>query len=243
MSLGATMAWTICTNRAGVWILRPTLVCLTELSDMTLSLSAIFVLLLTSVRLCMLFWLRVLPRKCEGTHEYVHKLPPFQLAGVWECGALYGVGCLVKCALVAGDCRVIAELVPTLDVKDVLVLVLGSTPVLTDFGVKVLLDLIRSLRVQQAISVVFEFVVFCCILCFISVPVSVYRKGGSEVVLLRSVAKIPASMLRAPYIGKCLFVLFRAVGTIGDATWLAVACRNNYLSLSVRRRCTVLWIH
>ena len=36
------------------------------------------------------------------------------------------------------------------------------------------------------------------------------------------------------------FVVCRAVSTIGDATWLPVACQNNYLSLSVRRRCTVL---
>ena len=174
MSLGATTAWTICTNRTGVWILCPTLVCFKVYPDM--SLLAIFVLLLTFVRLFVSFWSRILPRKCKGTREYVYKPPPFPLArettGVRECGALYGVGCLVKFALVAGDCRVIVGLVPTLDVKDVIVLVFGSTPVLTDFRVKVLLDLIRSLRVQRAIPVVFEFVVFCYILRFISVPVS-----------------------------------------------------------------------
>ena len=68
----------------------------------------------------------------------------------------------------------------------------------------------------------------------------VHRKGRSETVLLRFVSKIHASMLRVPYIGKCLFVVCRAMGTIGDATWLPVACQNNYLSLSVRRRFTVL---
>ena len=68
----------------------------------------------------------------------------------------------------------------------------------------------------------------------------VHCKGWSEAVLLRFVAKIHASMLRVHYIGKCLSVVCRAVGTIRDATWLPVACRNNYLNLSVRRRCTVL---
>ena len=42
MSLGATMAWTICTNRAGVWISRSTLVFLTVASVEILSRSTIF---------------------------------------------------------------------------------------------------------------------------------------------------------------------------------------------------------
>ena len=70
-----TNAWTICTNRAGVWIFRPTLVCFTELSDMVLSLSAMLELFLTSGRLGVSFVSRVLPRNCKGTHEYVRKLP------------------------------------------------------------------------------------------------------------------------------------------------------------------------
>ena len=53
----------------------------------------------------------------------------------------------------------------------------------------------------------------------------VHRKGRSEVVLLRFVAKLHASMLRVPYIEKCIFVVCLAVGIIGDATWLPVCCR------------------
>ena len=68
----------------------------------------------------------------------------------------------------------------------------------------------------------------------------VHPKGRSEVVLLQFEAKIHANMLRVPHIGKCLFVVCRAVGTIRDATWLPVACRNNYLSLFVRRSCIAL---
>ena len=41
------MAWNICTNRAGVWIVRPTLVVLAGTSAITLSLSAIVETFLT----------------------------------------------------------------------------------------------------------------------------------------------------------------------------------------------------
>ena len=96
-------------------VLSSTLVCFAKLSDMTLLLSAIFVLLLTSISLFVSFRSSVLPCKCKGTREYVRKPPPLLLAretaGVRECSTLNGVGCLGKCALVAGDCRVIAGLV------------------------------------------------------------------------------------------------------------------------------------
>ena len=73
MSLGATTAWTICTNWAAVRIFRPTLVCFTVLSNMVLLRSAMFELFLTSVRLGVSFGLRILPHKCMGTREYVCK--------------------------------------------------------------------------------------------------------------------------------------------------------------------------
>ena len=74
------MAWTICTNRAGVWIFRPTLVCFKELSKIVLSLSAMLELFLTSGRLGVSFVSSISPLKCEGTREYVHKLPSIPLA-------------------------------------------------------------------------------------------------------------------------------------------------------------------
>ena len=63
----------------------------------------------------------------------------------------------------------IAGLVPTFGVEDfVFVLVSGSTPVLTDFGVKVLLDRIRSLRVSRALDSLFQlcFTLYFCT-CFV----------------------------------------------------------------------------
>ena len=93
MSLGATKAWTICTKRVGVWILRPTLVCFAVASEIILSPSAMFELSLVSVVL------GVLPRQCEGTREYVCKPPSFPLAretsGVRECGATKGVNLML----------------------------------------------------------------------------------------------------------------------------------------------------
>ena len=89
MSLGATMAWTICTNRAGVWIARPTLVFLTVASIEILSRLAIF-------ELCPVFESftasaapGVLPRRCKGMREYVRKPSPLarDTAGARECGA------------------------------------------------------------------------------------------------------------------------------------------------------------
>ena len=83
--------WTICTNRAGVWIFRPTLVCFTVVSDITLSLLAMCGLFLTSDILGVSGVLGVCPRKCKGTREYVRKPPSLPLArktaGVRECGA------------------------------------------------------------------------------------------------------------------------------------------------------------
>ena len=126
------------------------------------------------LRLFVSFWSRILP-----TREYVCKPASFPLAretagdNVRECSDLYGVVCLGKCAW---DCRVIAGLVPILGVEDcVFVLVCGSTPVLTDFRVNVLLDLFRSHRVPRAISAVFECVVFGCVLRFISVGPTWFR--------------------------------------------------------------------
>ena len=85
------MAWTICTNRAGIWIFRPTRVCFTVVSDIILSLSEMFELFLTSGVLGVSVVLGVLPCKCKGTREYVRKPPSLPLAqetaGVRECGA------------------------------------------------------------------------------------------------------------------------------------------------------------
>ena len=92
MLLGATMAWTICTNRAGVWIIRPTLVFRTVVSVEILSRLAIFerLLLFESITASAAPW--ILPRRCKGMRVYVRKPPPFPLArdtaGARECGAI-----------------------------------------------------------------------------------------------------------------------------------------------------------
>ena len=89
VSLGATMAWTICTNRAGVWIFRPTLVCFTAVSIIILLHSAMFELFLTSGILGMSVVLRVLQPSLPLARE---------TAPVCECGATSGVSCLGKLA-------------------------------------------------------------------------------------------------------------------------------------------------
>ena len=91
MSLGATIAWTIFTNHAEVWISRPTLVCFMVVTDIILSLSAMFELFLTSSVLGVSAVLGVLPHKCKGTRKYVHKLPSIplvlEMARVRKCNA------------------------------------------------------------------------------------------------------------------------------------------------------------
>ena len=91
MWLGATMAWTICTNRAGVWIVRPTLVFLTVASVEILSRLAIFELFPVFESFTASAAPGVLPRKCKGMREYVRKPPPSPLArdtaGAREYGA------------------------------------------------------------------------------------------------------------------------------------------------------------
>ena len=78
-------------NRAGVWIVRPTLVVLAGTSDITLSLSAIVESYLTFGCLRVSLVGGVLPLKCKGTREYVRKPSSLSLvretAGVRECGA------------------------------------------------------------------------------------------------------------------------------------------------------------
>ena len=64
------------------------------------------------------------------------------------------------------------------------------------------------------------------------------RKGRSEAMQLRFVAKIHVSMCRFPYIGKCCSEVSHAVGKDGDATWLRGAYQNSYLSLYLRQQCT-----
>ena len=71
MSLGATMAWTICTNRAGVWIVRPTLVFLTVASFEILLRLAIFELFPVFESFTASAAPGVLPRKCKGMREYL----------------------------------------------------------------------------------------------------------------------------------------------------------------------------
>ena len=91
MSLGATMAWTICTNRAGVWIIRPTLVFLTVASVEILSRLVIFERFLVIESITASAAPGVLPRRCKGMREYIRKPPQFPLvrdtAGARECGA------------------------------------------------------------------------------------------------------------------------------------------------------------
>ena len=93
MSLGATMAWTICMNRAGIWIVRPFLVFFTVASTIILSLSAILESFLTFDCLHVSLVGEVLPLKCKGTREYVRKTPSLplarEMAGVHECGATF----------------------------------------------------------------------------------------------------------------------------------------------------------
>ena len=91
MSLGATMAWTICMTWAGVWIVRPTLVFLTVASVEILSRLAIFELFPVLESFTASAEPGVLPRKCKGMREYIRKRPPSPLArdtaGARKCGA------------------------------------------------------------------------------------------------------------------------------------------------------------
>ena len=92
MSLGATMAWTICTNRTGVRIFRPTLVFRTDVSVEILSQLTIIERFLLFESITASAAPGVLPRRCKGMREYVRKPPPFPLArdtaGARECGAI-----------------------------------------------------------------------------------------------------------------------------------------------------------
>ena len=92
MSLGATMAWTICTNRAEVWIVRPTLVFHTDVSVEILSQLTIIERFLLFESITASAAPGVLPRRCKGMREYVRKPPPFPLArdtaGAREFGAI-----------------------------------------------------------------------------------------------------------------------------------------------------------
>ena len=85
------MAWTICTKRAGVWIVRPTLVFLTVASVEIFSRLAIFELFPVFESFTASAKPGVLPHKCKGMREYVRKPPPSPLArdtaGARECGA------------------------------------------------------------------------------------------------------------------------------------------------------------
>ena len=85
------MALTICTNRAGVWIIRPTLVFLTVASVEILSRLVVFERFLVFESITASAAPGVLPSRCKGMREYVHKPPPFPLArdtaGARECGA------------------------------------------------------------------------------------------------------------------------------------------------------------
>ena len=79
------------TNRAGVWIIRPTLVFRTVWSVEIFSRLAIFACLLFVESNTASAAPGVLPRRCKGMREYVRKPPPFPLAwdatGARECGA------------------------------------------------------------------------------------------------------------------------------------------------------------
>ena len=81
------MAWTICTNRAGVWIVRPTLVFLSVASVKILSRLAIFELVPVFESFTASAAPGVLPRKCKGMREYVGKPLARDTAGARECGA------------------------------------------------------------------------------------------------------------------------------------------------------------
>ena len=97
-----------------------------------------FELLLTSFHLFVSFLSALLSLKCKGTRKYVLEPPPRPLArvtaGVRECGAIYGLYRLGECALVAGDCGVIAGLEPVVRVENCLLAHLcDSTPSRTGF--------------------------------------------------------------------------------------------------------------
>ena len=80
----------------------------------------------------------------------------------------------------------IARLLPTLGV------VFGSAPVLTDFGVKVLLDCTRSLRGPRAIPTGFGFIVFDYVLRFVFVPDSdLYSKCTELTRSIETVSTLP----------------------------------------------------
>ena len=85
------MMGTICTNQAGVRIVRPTLVFFTVASAIILSLSEIFESFLTFDCLGVSLVGEVSSFKCKCTREYVRKPPSFplarEMAGVRECGA------------------------------------------------------------------------------------------------------------------------------------------------------------
>ena len=86
------MVWTICTNLAGVWIFRQTLVFLTVASVEILLRLTIFERFLLFESITASAAPGVLPRRCKGMLEYVHKPPPLRLAqdtaGARECGAI-----------------------------------------------------------------------------------------------------------------------------------------------------------
>ena len=89
----ATKAWTICTERAGVCIFRPTLVCFMVASVTILSPSAMFELFLTFDVLVVSVELGVLSRKCEGTREYVRK--PLLLPGNGGGSRIYSMSLML----------------------------------------------------------------------------------------------------------------------------------------------------
>ena len=128
MSLGATMAWTICTNWAGVWIVRPTLVFITVASVEILSRLAILELFSVFESFTASAAPGVSPRKCKGMREYVRKLPPSPLvrdsAGARECGATSDLPLLGNLTLSAGCCGTVANLVLLLTAVDCVCLTL-----------------------------------------------------------------------------------------------------------------------
>ena len=118
MSLGATMAWTICMNRAGIWIVHPTLVFFTVASTIILSLSAILESFLTFDCLRVSLVGEVLPLKCKGTREYVRKTPSLPLARKWRgftnVALHLGLNWLGNFTLIAFCCGAVAKFVPCL---------------------------------------------------------------------------------------------------------------------------------
>ena len=91
ISLGAITAWTSCSNRAGVWMVLSTRVCVMILSELTLILWQVLVLLWTSVREVGVFVSVASFLKCNGTRQYVQRLPLSPLVRkvlfVLVCGA------------------------------------------------------------------------------------------------------------------------------------------------------------